>query len=101
MSAIAKLFNFEGAIYFIIFGIIVYFLLDAIIANIMEAAAADKGYDKRARVWLMCFFFGVIGYIYVAALPDKKQQEQNEIVIKQNQKIIRLLSVKESDDTTE
>jgi len=41
----------------------------------------------------MCFWLGIIGCIYVAALPDKIQQ-------KQNQKIIDLLSAKDNNTTT-
>ena len=79
----------------IFLGFIIYLAIMAGIAKVMETVAADKGYGKEAHVWLICFFLGIVGVLYVVALPDKKQQEQNEIIIKQNQKIIRLLSDKE------
>ena len=34
-----------------------------------KGIAEDKGYEGQKYFWL-CFFFGLIGYIYVAALPD-------------------------------
>ena len=58
------------------------------IATFMQKAATQKGYGVEAHAFAMCFWLGVIGCIYVAALPDKIQQ-------KQNQKIIELLSTKE------
>ena len=38
----------------------------------------------------MCFWLGIIGCVYVAALPDKIQQQQN-------QKMIELLENKENE----
>ena len=36
-----------------------------------EQIAFMKGYDKSAHSLAMCFWLGMIGYIYVAALPVK------------------------------
>lgn len=73
---------------YIILVIVIYLIIGFIIGKAMENAAADKGYGTEAHAFAMCFWLGVIGCIYVAALPDKIQQ-------KQNQKIIDLLSAKE------
>jgi len=66
---------------YIILGIVVYFIIGLIIGKIMENAAALKGYGSEAHAFVICFFLGVIGCIYVAALPDKIQQEQNQKII--------------------
>lgn len=70
---------------YIILIIAVYLIIGFIIGKMMENAAADKGYGTEAHAFAMCFWLGIIGCIYVAALPDKIQQ-------KQNQKIIELLT---------
>ena len=36
-----------------------------------KGIAEEKGYKGQKYFWL-CFLFGLIGYIYVAALPDLK-----------------------------
>lgn len=68
--------------------VIIYLVIGFITGRMMENVAADKGYGEEANVFAMCFWLGIIGCIYVAALPDKTLQ-------KQNQKIIDLLSAKE------
>lgn len=70
---------------YIILVIVIYLVIGFIIGRMMENVAADKGYGTEAHAFAMCFWLGVIGCIYVAALPDKIQQEQN-------QQIIQLLS---------
>ncbi|MGN1047822.1 MAG: hypothetical protein ACI4QZ_04365 [Eubacteriales bacterium] len=50
-------------------------------ATMMEKAAAEKGYGKEAHAFAMCFCLGIIGCIYVAALPDKIRQNQNQQII--------------------
>lgn len=74
---------------YIILVIVIYLIIGLIIGRMMENVAADKGYGTEAHAFAMCFWLGVIGCIYVAALPDKIQQEQN-------QKIIKLLSNEEN-----
>lgn len=73
---------------YILLIVVVYLIIGFIIGRMMENAAADKGYGTEAHAFAMCFWLGIIGCIYVAALPDKIQQ-------KQNQKIIELLSIKD------
>lgn len=51
------------------------------IAGIMNKVATAKGYGKKAHVFAMCFWFGIVGYIYVAALPDLIRQRQNQQLI--------------------
>ncbi len=74
----------------IILAIVLYLVIGLIIGRKMEDAAALKGYGEDAHAFAMCFFLGIIGCLYVVALPDKIQQEQN-------QKIIKLLEEKEDE----
>jgi hypothetical protein len=59
---------------------IVYIAVDIIGACFMARAAADKGYEDTGA-GLLCFFLGVFGYLYVIALPDKKAQRTQELIL--------------------
>lgn len=69
--------------------VIIYFVIGIILGVLMGKAAKEKGYDKslsdgsytRSYAWVITFFFGIAGCIYVAALPDLIQREQNNQVI--------------------
>lgn len=61
--------------------VIAYFIIGFISGKIMETAAALKGYGTEVHAFIVCFFLGIIGCVYVAALPDKIQQEQNQKII--------------------
>lgn len=81
------------------FGIIVliiaiFLIVGFVIGRMMENAAALKGYGTEVHAFAMCFWLGIIGCIYVATLPDKIQQEQN-------QRIIDLLSRKSEGKNNE
>ena len=69
----------------------VYFVICAIFASKMQSVAALKGYGIDAHAWAMCFWLGILGGIYVIALPDLIQQ-------KQNQKLIELLKEKSGEN---
>ena len=60
---------------------------DTYLANLMKKAGIAKGYGEDVHIWAICFWLGIMGYLYVIALPDKIQQSQN-------QKIIELLEGK-------
>ncbi len=52
----------------------IFFALIGIVVGLLfcfkfSSIAAEKGYSATSYFWL-CFFFGMIGYIVVAALPD-------------------------------
>lgn len=50
------------------------------LAKNMEKISERKGYyGIHAFFW--CFCFGVLGYIFVLALPDKEIKKQNEEII--------------------
>ena len=68
-------------------------LINVIISKHMEKAAMLKGHYK-VHAFAMCFWLGLPGYLYVAALPDVKQQDYLE-------SIINLMQTKGSTDTSE
>ena len=41
-----------------------------IIAKKFEEIAFKKGYDQSIHSFAMCFWLGIVGYLYVIALPD-------------------------------
>jgi len=77
-------------ILYVLLVLIVVFAVNYVVATKMENAAALKGYGKDVNAFAMCFWLGIIGCVYVAALPDKIQQQQN-------QKMIELLENKENE----
>lgn len=64
----------------ILIGVIsIIVIVDAYLALKMVDAAVDKGYtSQKAEHFFLCFFFPVLGYLYIIALPDLIVQEQNE-----------------------
>ena len=66
----------------IILALLAAFIINVIIASNMEIAAEKKGYGKEAYAFAMCFWLGIVGYLYVVALPDLKQHEQLDKIIK-------------------
>ena len=70
-----------------VLGIIVVLIINYFIAQKGEYVAELKGYGKEIKAFSMCFWFGILGFIYVAALPDQIQQEQNLKIIKLLKKI--------------
>lgn len=61
--------------------IVAYFVINFIVARMMENAAAMKGHGSEAHAFAACFWLGIIGCVYVAALPDKIAQGQNQQII--------------------
>ena len=49
----------------------VCFMVNYIIASKFEEVAHLKGYDKDIHSFAMCFWLGIIGCLYVIALPDR------------------------------
>ena len=45
-------------------------LIQFIVAKKFEKIAFQKGYDVRVHSFAMCFWLGIIGYLYVIALPN-------------------------------
>ena len=75
--AYANFAKWDSTLFLIIGIAAIAIIINAIISSHMELVAIEKGYDKQAHAFWMCFFFGPIGYIYVAMLPDKIKRSQS------------------------
>jgi len=63
-----------------IIALVIVLSLQGFIASNASDIAQVKGYDKK-KWFHMCFWFGWIGYILVAAMPDLNlHAKQNEII---------------------
>ena len=62
--------------------LIVIICIDVYVSEKFEKIAYDKGYGKEAHAFAMCFWLGIIGYLYVIALPDLRQRGVNQENIK-------------------
>lgn len=74
---------------------------DYFIAKTFYLIAIDKGYFSMSYFWF-CFIFGIVGYIMVAAMPDRGNAANDEIwsndVVPQNNFINKFLSSKKTDN---
>lgn len=75
----------------LIVGILIGIGIEATYASFMKRAAIQKGYGDDAHAWALCFWLGIIGGLYVIALPDLICQNQN-------QQIIELLKEKRNNE---
>ena len=62
----------------IVIGAVILVIILAIGAYYMSNAAEAKGYGNEYHIWPICFFLGILGYLYVISLPDLKLQKQNQ-----------------------
>ena len=51
-------------------GPVIMLIINLIIAGAAKRVAEAKGYEGGADAFALTFFFGIIGYIYAAGLPD-------------------------------
>ena len=58
----------------VIFAIVVLVVINIFVAQKFEDVAKLKGYDNEIHSYAMCFWLGIIGYLYVIALPDRKKE---------------------------
>jgi len=61
--------------------VVLYLIWNLIMAKTMEKIARQKGYGEEFNAFMMCFWLGMIGCLYVIALPDLKQREQLDRMI--------------------
>ena len=61
--------------------LVVYFVWDLMMAKTMEKIARQKGSGEDFNAFMICFWLGMIGCLYVIALPDLKQREQLDRII--------------------
>ena len=71
-------------IFFALILLVTYIIIQYNVSRLFEKIAFDKGYDESAHPFAMCFWLGIVGYIYVAAMPKltadeiaKKQETSN------------------------
>ena len=69
MSLIGGLLAAMSLIIFLGIFLAVVIFIQYKVAKLFEKIALDKGYDKKACAFAMCFWLGFVGYIYVAAMP--------------------------------
>ena len=70
-----------GSVFFYIVILIVALIIAIWMANKMCRVADDKGYDSSSEhIFAVCFWLGLFGYLYVIALPDKKNQKLLESI---------------------
>ena len=50
--------------------VIVAIVVNYKVARKFERIAFQKGYDTSMHCFAMCFFLGIVGYLYVIALPN-------------------------------
>ena len=50
--------------------LILFFAVNAVIANVFGEIAEEKGHEKKKYFWY-CFWLSLAGYLMVVALPDR------------------------------
>ena len=55
---------------------VLFLYLNFTIASKFESIASMKGYGKEIHSFAMCFWLGIVGYLYVIALPDLAREAQ-------------------------
>lgn len=78
----------KGEMIGLVIGLVVALIINFVIAKKFEEIAFDKGYTEEKHTFALCFWLGIIGYIYVAALPDIRATKS---IAEQNRRIEGLL----------
>lgn len=60
--------------------LLITILVNLLFASLMNAVAENKGYEN-SHAFVLVFFFGVFGMLYVISLPDLKAREQREDIL--------------------
>ena len=72
-------------IFVYILGVSIGLIIQIVVAKQFEKVAEMKGHDAEdVHAFAMCFWLGLIGWIYVAALPDRTAVYRLSEVIKAN-----------------
>ena len=56
--------------------LVIYFIVNGLIASKFDEISQLKGYPKGKYFW-WCFFTGIFGYLMVVALPDQRSMQPN------------------------
>lgn len=70
--------------------IVICLLINYFVAKKFEAIAFQKGYDSSISSFAMCFWLGIIGYLYVIALPNLNSGNTKAPIAKGNNNHISL-----------
>ena len=62
----------------ILLPIAIFFIINTLVASKFEDIAFRKGYTSSIHAFAMCFWLGIIGYLYVIALPDLNNRQIND-----------------------
>jgi uncharacterized membrane protein len=85
-----------AVIIFYVFVFLIGILIHFLAAYLISATVVEKGYTlQETHALAKCFWLGVIGYIYVLGLPNRKLLKQNQLLIMTLQKTAQMLSKKE------
>lgn len=60
--------------------VLVYLAVNFVFATLMNNIAINKGHEN-SHAFVLVFFFGICGMLYVIALPDMKAQSQLENIL--------------------
>lgn len=60
--------------------VLVYLAVNFVFATLMNNIAINKGHEN-SHAFVLVFFFGICGMLYVIALPDMKAQSQLEDIL--------------------
>ena len=66
---------------YIVLSFLILLIYRGIFAIFMNKVAVAKGYGEEAHSIALCLFFGVMGCLYIIALPDKDLKAQNDRII--------------------
>ena len=71
--------------FLLVFIPIIYLIINAVIASKFNDIAYMKGYGPEMHCFAMCFWLGILGCLYVIALPDRGARDvQNTTTITTN-----------------
>jgi hypothetical protein len=59
--------------------VVLFFATMKIVMGIKMGQIAKMKGHKRSPAFLLCFFLGIIGYVYVLAIPDLNERRLNEL----------------------
>ena len=75
-------------LWLVILGLLILYINHRI-AKKFEQIVFAKGYGKELKAYYLCFWLGLVGYLYVIALPNAKL---DNIGLKQQKRIIEILA---------
>ena len=60
--------------------VLISLIINIVFAVVFSSVAEEKGYFSKGYFWL-CFFFGLIGYVYICALPNTNLEHKLNSVL--------------------